>query len=554
MATYHFGYGSRDTKPEELPDYEMEKTGFSNENLRGLPSLRQVLDLFSPNVERFLIQSNFFKLEQHFLELREIFLTKALLTGITPEDFDQKYPDRAKFRKQHCMTEGYPALNSLMPVDYEAQLQRGRTEGRIKNFISIGFDIGGSNNRVTASVIDENGERRDVVLFLMDHKEVAAELAKQDKLPTLENWTAFLREKANKSLKNQGLDARDVNACKIIWSNQAKAEVYDNDGVAGITCKVDLSDALSTHQKGEPFIQYLTDGQDIGKVFVEDLKTNGFSNCATVLVSNDTIGTCGLILSTGGNGTLEIEVNGVKFYFNGELGGHSGIPVEYLAPSDYRTDVVNGKVIKRDESVIPIEFLICGSGVGRLGENMLHALAASLEPYNEYNGVARYLTNCHKRDEEFTLSPRELSKLLKAELNDLKPNDFYMFAGYPLFRFQAQTIKELVENLMDRGAETGAIMVITSKAHEREEIIKSGKDKIMEVKMDSSMARHFPGFLPKLELALKKIDPEHSYEIKLQDPGVLESVPLQNLADMAAYLHFYKNEWKNSLRTCGLLT
>jgi hexokinase len=301
----------------------------------------------------------------------------------------------------------------------------------------------------------------------------------------------------------------------IIWSNQLITQPFRTAALCGITGIVSGLQ-LGGYRKGEWFLAGLRDGADLGTAFQSALRQAGVRPEVLVL-GNDTVFTlfaaprahAGVVLSSGGNATaLGPGVAGALTIFNTELGGTLIVPPELLTAGD------RAYAATRGTSQIALEELCAGAWFSELCA--AHLLTSELP-------ALRALAP-HLKAGALQFTNHTLSELLRAPADHPSP---------------LAPFRPLLEQIVHRAGALAAVLVFLSVAGQ----ITHAPPHPLTVALDSSMARHFPGYLAALRLHLRQLLPtavechvELLQPLPLADTTTL-TVPLQGALRALHYYH-----------------
>lgn len=291
----------------------------------------------------------------------------------------------------------------------------------------------------------------------------------------------------------------------IIWSNQLITQPFHTATLRGVTGIVS-GRQLGGYRKGEWFLEGLRDGDDLGAAFHTALLRVGI-HPEVLVIGNDTVFTlfaarrahAGVVLSSGGNATaLGPGVAGPLTIFNTELGGTLIVPPELLTPGEHSYAATRGT------RQIALEELCAGAWFAELCA--AHLLTSELPALRTL--APRLTTGA------LPLTNHTLSELLRAPADHPSP---------------LAPLRPLLKQIVDRAGALAAVLVYLSVAEQTTH----APPHPLTVALDSSMARHFPGYLASLELHLRQLLPaavechvELLHPLPLTDTTTL-TVPLQ---------------------------
>lgn len=372
---------------------------------------------------------------------------------------------------------------------------------------SVLIDIGGTQTKVGYQ--NESGE----MLCLLDHPNSWFQSADPGgDSPALEPFLAALVAEIKKRIPDLAPDC----CLGVIWSNQVQCIPIDTPTTRGVSGIVRGSKS-GGYRKGEWFLRGIRDGDDVGALFLRALSYAGWRP-AIFLLGNDTIftlfatphSTAGVVMSSGGNCTVIGDEGREKWHIiNTELGGNLVIPDNLLSDGDRFCAKMRGV------QALALEELSAGLWFPTLV--YAHVCAAADLP----DGVAFAPLRDALVSGEITLNNR----MLVAALKD--PGSSMLLQAA---RHADSSLVTLVQALVSRaGALAGALCYLSianQLDHSRDAAI---------VSLDSSMARHFPGFFDSLKNTFKELCNGRSAELHLAYPLAVQdggdiSVPMQGIA------------------------
>lgn len=207
----------------------------------------------------------------------------------------------------------------------------------------------------------------------------------------------------------------------LTWSNGLKASKAP-DGVLGVGAQVDGVNAGS-YRKGEPFVEGLYNGFDLGAAVAAAAKEHGLT-LKRLIIANDTIFTAnshpgcdaGIICSTGANGTLIItDPEGRRMLFNAESGGSFKVAHEWLADCEREYAEREKREVCIEDLCAGLESAPKGLGVGRL----LSLHACHLARRNGVTALAPVATLVEKTDPG-VFDGRAVTLLAKGDFDKFK--------------------------------------------------------------------------------------------------------------------------------------
>lgn len=365
----------------------------------------------------------------------------------------------------------------------------------------LAIDIGGTN--VKAGLAQRYLSNRPDWRLLFDLPN--AELSKRGTgTRPIESFATNLSLTIQDALKGLSLD-RKIQGVGVVWSNAVESRQLDSCSVSGVTGLVS-GVAQGTYRKDEWFIQDLSDGYDLGALFLSELKSVDIAP-ERFLVANDTIFTltatpgahAGVVASSGANCTLTgTSSSERREIFNSELGSIYKIPHNLLSAGDAFLG-----------SEIALEDLISGKWLPRLLKAHI-----SRESELDLNGI--------------DFNPHDISGIIR---------------GIPLRTEIRECIKDLAltqtvaKALIRRAAHAAAGLCFFSICNQIESGVKRFK-----ISLDSAMARNIPGYAVELESIFSKLMKRRNClaSIELREPLQLDeqntiSVPLIGAANAVAY-------------------
>ncbi len=369
------------------------------------------------------------------------------------------------------------------------------------------IDIGGTHTK--AGVVEHlrPGERSWCVLF--DRENDYFDVGNAT-LP-LHRYSASLANQLAISLQHEGIPLNRIDGIGIIWSNGLSAKRFENKpgNPRGTTALVTGAGGESAYRKGEFFVKGLTDGIDLGEIFLKDMYSVGLTPKAFI-IGNDTVFTlkaipnadAGLVASTGANAT---DVDETGEIFNTEIGGWCRIPDSLLSKGDLILLQEEGK---KD---IKLEDLIAGKCLPRVFEGHVIALAkAGMTCLN-------HSAEIFERETQGTVKSHHVSGLLKheAELHEILCNDELQHIYEKLARRLARRSGMLCAGL--------AYFSLYNQLQRKDHVV---------VSMDSSQARHMAGYYERMQDTLTKlVGPDKTAEAVLLVPEGMITVPMRGLAE-----------------------
>lgn len=374
------------------------------------------------------------------------------------------------------------------------------------------IDIGGTHTKVAVA------REEDTFEFLLDEQNDSLRPASPYTGPALQE---FLRSLCSRIVTIAPELVRGSTPVRVgvIWSNQMTALPIETPALSGIT---GLVSGLHEggYRKGEWFLDGLRDGDDIGREFQRALASSGIKSDVLVL-GNDTVFTlfarpcshAGVVISSGANCTLVGPGSaGESTIFNSELGGMLLLPDSMLSKGDR----IFGAKMASDS--LAIEELCGGAWFTALCVSHIEALSELPD------GSAILPIRDAINDGALSLSNHALSALLRDKSSVLA--DFKGFDASAV-----ETLRALTEALVRRAGALAAVLSYLSVASQ----VKRG-DRMLNISLDSSMARHFVGYHASIEEHLDSLMPhDTTYSLHLVEPiklpgGAEITVPMIGLA------------------------
>jgi hypothetical protein len=379
----------------------------------------------------------------------------------------------------------------------------------VQEHLCLLMDMGGTHTKV--GYRDASGTWTPI----LDHHNDWFESKRDPALPLLQ---AFFRT----------LLSETVNACPlltttplpirlgVIWSNQVKTKRFDTGRTRGVTGLVHGFQS-GGYRKGEWFLKGIKNGDDIGEVLLNECERLSLSP-EVMILGNDTLFTlfavkgahAGVVMSSGGNCTLVgVTTEDKDELYNSELGGMFMLPENVLSAADYAF------MKTRAISSLSLEELSAGTWFPAMVA--AHIAQAATTP----EGSTLKQVTSDIASKELVITNRALSGLLRGTET--------IFSSYP--EPIRATLQTLVSSLVDRGATLAGLLCYLSVINQ----VKAGLRHAV-VSLDSSMARHFPGYLDGIKRTCSALVPTGiTIEICLLSPiqlkeGLEISVPLQGAA------------------------
>lgn len=410
-------------------------------------------------------------------------------------------------------------------IDYGIDLlnKMGSPDGFLKDSSCLRVDTPTLSDSATVMVIDIGGThtKAGLAAHLNSTKKDWDVLFDDDNhlfdipgegLP-IERFTKALAQRLTKVFKEREIDPTKIDGVGIIWSNALVVQHLPENGFPrGTTALVTGYNHGNAYRKGEFFTKELYDGFDIGQAFLNAMKEAHLTP-KVFIIGNDTVFTlkacpkadAGMVASTGANAT-DIGDDGI--IYNTEMGAICSISKELLSEGDHVLCDWD-----QTKSSIKLEDLISGKWLPRIFEGHVVALAkAGIESLAD---AAKYFSN----DAINKLRGRDLEKLLKKEE---VPEIF----DVPACRGCLDELREIADLLIRRAGRLAAGMAYFSLYRQSKR-----KDSLV-LSLDSSQARHLPGYLEALKEQLEELlGTEKKVSIQLQYPSGSIAVPMKGLAE-----------------------
>ncbi len=347
------------------------------------------------------------------------------------------------------------------------------------NSLHVALDVGGTHTKAAMAYFtsSENPEWR--VLFDRDNLELSHGAPGES---PIECFCKRISAQLADALRSAGFLTENVHSLSLIWSNQLRAALMSNPVVRGVTGLI-TGITAGTYRKSEWFVSGLSDGYDLGSLFLKSVGTQGLRP-AVFLVGNDTVFTLtalpgshgGVVASSGANCT-DVGIEGAErgLIFNTELGSLFKIAPSYLSEADVA-------LVDRVGVSLALEDLISGNWLPRLLDE--HVVVAAKSGVSELQQVADSIlahgSYCTTRD---------IAALLRG-------NRLAFPEG--LSERSLLLMRELSSHLVTRAGVAAGALCYFSLFNQ----ICSGQD-FLTVALDSAMARHLPGYFEALEQTLQ---------------------------------------------------
>lgn len=322
-------------------------------------------------------------------------------------------------------------------------------------------------------VIDVGGTHTKVgLLSVQQNRRFWRQLADQDndafknECSTSANLLEQFLRSLSKIIANT-LQGEIVTGLGIVWSNQMIAKQFENiRGTRGITGIV-TGIGAGGYPKGEWFLKGLSNGFDIGEAFLTALAEVDIVP-SSFLIANDTIFTltalpgadAGVVVSSGGNCThVCLGETGDKEIYNAEIG------TSVIVPKNLITEIDTQEICDRRPLTTLEEFC---AGVW---------LASGFEKYLIHFDLI-------ERTQKFTT--HDMAKILIDQ------------------KTAQSDIGTVCKAIVDRASAAAALICYLSIFNQL-----SDKSKF-SIALDSSMARHIPGYFDGMKKYMKKLLPENT--------------------------------------------
>lgn len=375
--------------------------------------------------------------------------------------------------------------------------------------VTLLLDMGGTHTKV--GYRDTEGSWIPV----LDHHNDWFESKRDSSLPLLQGFFRTLLSEtvdAAAFLKTSTLPIR----MGVIWSNQIKTKRFQSGKTRGVTGLVHGFQS-GGYRKGEWFLKQIKNGDDIGAALLAECEHAGLTPEVMVL-GNDTLFTlfavedahAGVVMSSGGNCTLVGTEGADKDeLFNSELGGMFMLPPELLSVGDLAF------AKSRGVASLSLEELAAG--------NWLSAMVTAhiLEAAKVAGGESLKKLAADIEAKSFVVTNRSLSGLLAGTDT--------VYTVYPADT--RATLQSLLTALVERGAILAGLLCYLSVVNQ----VQAGLKHAI-ISLDSSMARHFPGYHDGMQRTLGILSPSGVIlDLRLVSPlnvaeGIEVSVPLQGAA------------------------
>jgi len=302
----------------------------------------------------------------------------------------------------------------------------------------------------------------------------------------------------------------------VIWSNQISTAPLASSHLVGTSGLVKGFNS-GGYGKGEWFLTGLHDGYDIGADFVSAILNSKITS-NLFIISNDTIFTlfahpgshAGVVVSSGANCTLVGDDD--HTIYNSELGGMLTISASLLTEGDRLF------AQKKGSTELVIEELCAGAWMRDLCLSHIESLT-SVERDSPLAQISTAI-----KGGALSYSNATLSKLLRED--PAIPSECI-----DLSQAARTALSELVGALMYRAGAFAAVLTYLSVSNQ----IRQG-NLAPVISLDSSMARHFPGFYLSVKQHLHCLMPGGAtHSLNLIEPVKLDShadipVPMIGLA------------------------
>jgi hypothetical protein len=336
--------------------------------------------------------------------------------------------------------------------------------------VSLLIDIGGSHTKVALIGLDQK------IRILFDHPNEWFKPTRFSSKRPIESFFSQLSQTISESV---ALRTHVDTPLRIglIWSNQLQSHPFHSETTQGTTGVVSGKD-LGSYRKGEWFLDGLRNGEDLGRLFLASLAENQIS-CSVLVIGNDTVCTlfatanahAGIVVSSGANCTLVGQGSrGESTILNSELGGLLMIPSELLSKGDvlYANTFSHGDVAFEE---------LC-AGKWFAGVVSAHIQALAQEPEGD---LLKPLSNT-LTTKDIQLTNELISDLLRQPIGSIKELGSLSYASLSALQVLAQA-------LVNRAGMLAGVLCFLSVSNQKLTSLKS-----ITASLDSSLARHLPGF------------------------------------------------------------
>jgi hypothetical protein len=336
--------------------------------------------------------------------------------------------------------------------------------------VSLLVDIGGSHTKV--AFVDR--ERKMQMLF--DYPNEWFEPASPSTKRPIESFFSRLCETIAQSIATR-IQSDTPLRIGLIWSNQLRSQPFNTDTTQGTTGIITGKD-LGSYRKGEWFLENLRNGDDLGQLFLSSLADNQLP-CSVLLIGNDTVFTlfatprahAGIVVSSGANCTLVGPGSrGSNTIFNSELGGLMMIPSQLFSLGDqvYANTLSGGD--------IALEELCAGKWFADLMTAHVHALAKDSQ-----GALFQPISEAFTR-EDIRLTNELVGQILREPEGTNRELQALPHASQCALKLLAQA-------LVHRAGTLAGVLCFLSVS-----TLDLTSLKVITASLDSSLARHLPGF------------------------------------------------------------
>lgn len=394
-------------------------------------------------------------------------------------------------------------------------LSRQPRSTSVPEHLCLLMDMGGTHTKV--GYRDSSGTWTPI----LDHHNDWFESKRDTDLPLLQ---AFFRTLLAETLRLCPLLSTTSLPIRlgVIWSNQIKTKRFVSGATRGVTGLVHGYQS-GGYRKGEWFLKGIKNGDDVGAILLSECERLKLLP-EVMILGNDTLFTlyavknahAGVVMSSGGNCTL-VGVGGDDRdeLYNSELGGMLMLPEQVLSRGD--------TAFMRSRSIASLSLEELSAGTWFPAMVSAHISEAATTPQGgPLAEIARPIAT-----KQLVITNRSLSGLLRNSETIFSPHS----------EPSKDALRSLVTSLVERGATLAGLLCYLSVSNQ----LKAGLKNAI-VSLDSSMARHFPGYLEGVRRTCSLLAPAGSViEIELVSPihvaeGLEISVPLQGAAAALANL------------------
>lgn len=380
---------------------------------------------------------------------------------------------------------------------------------------TLAVDVGGTHIKVGLRLVSPSGQVSWKELMDVDNNSLNTRFSHGK---CLEQMAFELSRQIVAKLERAALKPADVTAVGVVWSNQLCSQSMDasKTGTNGVTGVVTGSQEGKAYRKGEWWNRDIADGDNLGEIFIQAFKENGFAPRAFV-IGNDTIFSCkamdnadsGMVASTGANTTI-VPV-GAHMLCNSESGGNFDIAREVLSlPKD------------NSNTYIKLEDVLTGKGMPVLFAD--YVIRAAEGGVSELTRLAQTIAKT-KAEGRLSYSGQDLSFIASGKFREfLHGRDANCYNDETL-----NSLRKIAQSVIVNGGRFAAAMAYFSIFNQINE-----KDTFV-IALDSSQARFQPGYLDTMRTTLDSIlkPKKKKAEICLLEPEGEISVPMIGVARAA---------------------